>query len=159
MHVFTYGTLMFPEVWRAVVGREFETAPATAAGFAIYYVRDAVYPGITTTNSEMAAGSKNNEAKLTKADPVLGLIYFNVDAESLARLDVFEGDDYLRQPIEVTRTGNGERLLADSYVILPTKRHLLTDEPWTAEKFATRGDLARFVARYAGFERLTGGRD
>jgi hypothetical protein len=35
MHVFTYGTLMFPEVWQAVVGREFATIEGTAAEFAI----------------------------------------------------------------------------------------------------------------------------
>lgn len=139
MHVFTYGTLMFPEVWRAVVGKQYETAAATATGFEIYYVRDAVYPGIIAT----AHGA------------VAGLIYFDVDAESLARLDVFEGVDYHRQPIEVTRSDNGQILQADAYVIPPANRHLLTNESWSAEKFAARGDLARFVARYAGFERLT----
>lgn len=139
MHVFTYGTLMFPEVWRAVVGKEFETAAATAANFAIYYVRDAVYPGIIATPS----------------GTVPGLVYFDVDAESLARLDVFEGVDYHRQPIEVTRTDNVQILSADAYVIPPANSHLLTDESWSAREFAARGELARFVARYAGFERLT----
>lgn len=139
MHVFTYGTLMFPEVWRAVVGKQYETAAATAVGFAIYYVRDAVYPGVIATPS----------------GTVSGLVYFDVDADSLDRLDVFEGVDYHRQPIEVTRTDNGQILPADAYVIPPAHRHLLTNEPWSAREFAARGELARFVARYAGFERLT----
>jgi gamma-glutamylcyclotransferase (GGCT)/AIG2-like uncharacterized protein YtfP len=139
MHVFTYGTLMFPEVWRAVVGKQFETAAATAAGFKIYFVRDAVYPGIIGTPS----GS------------VTGMVYFDVDAESISRLDIFEGVDYHRQPIEITRSDNGQKLPADAYVIPTAHRHLLTNEPWSAQKFAARGELARFVARYAGFERLT----
>jgi gamma-glutamylcyclotransferase (GGCT)/AIG2-like uncharacterized protein YtfP len=139
MHVFTYGTLMFPEVWRAVVGKQYETVAATAAGFEIYYVRDAVYPGIIAA----AHGS------------VTGLIYFNVDAESLARLDIFEGEDYRRQQIQVTRSDNGQILQADAYVIPPANRQLLTNEPWSAQEFAARGELNRFVARYAGFERLT----
>jgi len=143
MHVFTYGTLMFPEVWRAVVGKEFETAAATADGFEIYYVREAVYPGIIA----MPNGS------------VSGVVYFNVDVESLDRLDVFEGDDYRRQPIEVTRSDNGLKITSDAYIIPPDHRHLLTNEPWSAKDFAARGDLARFVARYAGFERLTDDRD
>lgn len=139
MHVFTYGTLMFPEVWRAVVGKQFETAAAAAAGFEIYYVRDAVYPGIIAT----PRGS------------VPGLVYFDVDVESIARLDIFEGVDYYRQPVEVTRTDNAQSLQADAYVIPPANSHLLTNESWSAQEFAARGELARFVARYAGFERLT----
>jgi gamma-glutamylcyclotransferase (GGCT)/AIG2-like uncharacterized protein YtfP len=143
MHVFTYGTLMFPDVWRAVVGKEFETVAATAARFEIYYVRDAVYPGIIAA----ADGS------------VSGLVYLDVDTESIARLDAFEGNDYCRRQIEVTHSDDGQQLLADAYVIPPANRHLLTNEPWTAKKFAARGGLARFVARYAGFERLTDDRD
>jgi gamma-glutamylcyclotransferase (GGCT)/AIG2-like uncharacterized protein YtfP len=138
MHVFTYGTLMFPDVWRAVVGREFATVAATAAGFDIYCVRDAVYPGIVAVPDSS----------------VSGIVYLDVDPASIARLDAFEDDFYHRQTIEV-HGDDGSIVTADAYVVPSADRHLLTNEHWAAEKFAARGDLARFVARYAGFERLT----
>ena len=52
MHVFTYGSLMFPEVWRIVVGREFETVDGEVAGYSIFRVDDAEYPGITASDGE-----------------------------------------------------------------------------------------------------------
>ncbi len=138
MHVFTYGTLMFPEVWQTVVGRESASLLAHAPGFRIFRVMDAVYPGI------VAAGS---------TDVVAGILYLAVDDESFARLDRFESDFYQRRPILIT-TDDGRQLDAEAYIIPDQHRHLLTDETWTAEDFQSRGDLARFVARYAGFDRL-----
>ena len=75
MHVFTYGTLMYPEVWRAVVGREFATVGGRAAGFAIYRVQDAVFPGIIAATPQEAAP---------------GVVYLDVDQASVDRLDRFD---------------------------------------------------------------------
>ena len=86
MHVFTYGTLMFAEVWKAVVGRKFETIQGTAAGYAIYRVRGTVYPAMTTAS---------------ETSIVPGLVYLDVDAESIARLDRFEGPHYERLEIAI----------------------------------------------------------
>ena len=84
MHVFTYGTLMFPQVWEAVVGREFVSIAGRATGYAIFCVRDAVFPGI------VAAGDR---------DAVSGVVYLDVDQASLARLDLFEDDFYRRETL------------------------------------------------------------
>ena len=46
MNLFTYGTLMFPEVWQRIGVGDFSSIPATLPGFAIFRVRDAVFPGI-----------------------------------------------------------------------------------------------------------------
>src|SRR4051794_24181265 len=86
MHVFTYGTLMFPEVWRAVVGRHFESVEGRAAGYAIFRVRDAVFPGILAA----AEGSH-----------VSGVVYLDVDLPTLQRLDAFEDAFYERRAIPV----------------------------------------------------------
>lgn len=149
MHLFTYGTLMFPEVWRIVVGQEFETRPATLPGYEIRRVKDAVYPGIIHSSH-----LPPSPPPFPRSSSVLGLVYFNIDPASLARLDRFEGDDYRRLEVEVT-ANEGQSLTADTYVIPPEHRHLLTNEIWTSEDFSRRGDLARFVAKYRGFDRLT----
>jgi gamma-glutamylcyclotransferase (GGCT)/AIG2-like uncharacterized protein YtfP len=140
MHVFTYGSLMFPEVWSVVVGREFETVEGTAAGYAIYRVRDAVFPGI------VAAGDSST---------VRGLAYLDVDDESIARLDRFEDDFYDRLEVTVN-CADGQERKAGAYVVPPKNRHVVTTEPWTAEWFVSSGGLADFIARFQGFSRLGG---
>jgi gamma-glutamylcyclotransferase (GGCT)/AIG2-like uncharacterized protein YtfP len=135
MHVFTYGTLMFPEVWKAVVGRKFETIPGTAAGYAIYRVRGTVYPAMTT-------------ASVTSIVP--GLLYLDVDAESIVRLDRFEGPHYERLEIKID-CADGVSRQAATYVVPNERGHLLTTEPWTPESFLASGGLAQFIASYEGF--------
>jgi len=140
MYVFTYGSLMFPDVWRIVVGREFETVEGTAAGYSIFRVRDAAFPGITA-----AAGETT----------VRGLIYLDVDDASLERLDRFEDTFYDRLNLQID-CNDGERRGADAYVVSAKNRHVLTDEPWTAESFVSSGGLADFMRRFQGFSRLGG---
>ncbi len=139
-HVFTYGSLMFPEVWRIVVGREFETVEGTAAGYSIFRVRDAAFPGITAADGECS---------------VRGLVYLDVDDASLVRLDRFEDTFYDRLNLQIA-CNDGERRGADAYVVPAKNRHVLTDEPWTAESFVSSGGLADFMRRFQGFSRLGG---
>lgn len=138
MHVFTYGTLMFPEVWQAVVGRQFETIEGTAAGFAIFRVVDAVFPGL-------AAGGDQ--------DTVPGVVYLDVDHASLTRLDLFEDDFYDRQSLWV-QCVDGQRRAAEAYVVPPRNRHVLSDEPWLRAPFLASGGLEHFIRRFRGFERV-----
>jgi gamma-glutamylcyclotransferase (GGCT)/AIG2-like uncharacterized protein YtfP len=139
MHVFTYGTLMFPEVWQAVVGRSFTSVRGVLRGFAIYRVCDAVYPGIIASDATCV---------------VEGLVYLDIDAASITKLDAFEGDFYERQTIAVTCV-DGSELSPECYVVPHAMRHALTAEPWTAAEFVARGDLQRFTDKYAGFDRVT----
>ena len=138
MHVFTYGTLMFPEVWQAVVGREFAAVEGAAAGFAIFRVQDAVFPGIR------AAGD---------GDAVRGVVYLDVDAASLERLDVFEDDFYERQALWI-ECDDGQRRQANAYVVPAHNRTVLTDEPWDRHQFVASGGLENFINRFAGFSRV-----
>lgn len=154
-HLFTYGTLMFPEVWRIVVGREFETRPAVLPGHQIFRIAGAVYPGIIKASPPPAAFPPPPSTGSHPTPPfVRGLVYLHLDFASLARLDRFEGENYRRLSVDIT-TDDDQTLSADTYIIPPEHRQLLTDEVWTAEEFANRGDLARFVAKYAGFDRLS----
>ena len=45
--LFVYGTLLAPELRRAVVGRALDGTPAVLDGYACYRVRRAAYPAIT----------------------------------------------------------------------------------------------------------------
>jgi gamma-glutamylcyclotransferase (GGCT)/AIG2-like uncharacterized protein YtfP len=138
MHVFTYGTLMFPEVWQAVVGRQFVSLEGTAKGFAIYRVVDAVFPGI------VAVGER---------EMVRGVVYLDVDHASITRLDLFEDDFYERQTLWV-ECEDGQRRAAEAYVVPPQNRQVLTDEPWQRASFISSGGLEQFIRRFQGFQRV-----
>src|SRR4051812_22262963 len=141
MHVFTYGTLMFPEVWKTVVGRSFESIQAAAAGFEVFRVREAVFPGIIAGTGECS---------------VHGLLYLNVDPESMDRLDRFEDNFYERRAISVD-CSDGQRRVAEAYIVPPANRSLLTNEPWGRESFVASGGLEQFISRFAGFGRVANG--
>jgi gamma-glutamylcyclotransferase (GGCT)/AIG2-like uncharacterized protein YtfP len=141
MHVFTYGTLMFPQVWRAVTGREFATIGGTAKGFAIYRVGNAVFPGITPADADCI---------------VRGIVYLDVDDATLARLDRFEDDFYQRQTL-VIACDDGQKRAADAYVVTRERKGVLTAETWNGESFLASGGLEEFVRRFAGFGRVSGG--
>jgi gamma-glutamylcyclotransferase (GGCT)/AIG2-like uncharacterized protein YtfP len=138
MHVFTYGTLMFPEVWRAVAGRDFPAVGGHLASYAAYRVRDAVFPGIVET-----AGG----------DSVPGVLYLDVDEAAISRLDRFEDDFYVRRTLTIACDDGRERP-ADAYVVPASRREVLTDERWTREAFVASGGLEEFVRRFAGFGRI-----
>jgi gamma-glutamylcyclotransferase (GGCT)/AIG2-like uncharacterized protein YtfP len=140
MNVFTYGSLMFPEVWSAVVGRDFKTVKGTLAGYLIYRVREAVFPGIVLGDA---------------ASVVNGLVYLDVDEASITRLDRFEDDFYDRLQVTVN-CADGVRRSAGAYVVPAKNGHVMTSEPWTAKEFVSSGGLADFIARFQGFSRLGG---
>jgi gamma-glutamylcyclotransferase (GGCT)/AIG2-like uncharacterized protein YtfP len=138
MHVFTYGTLMYPEVWNAVVGGAFASAKGAAQGYAIFRVRDAVFPGITPAG---------------KSDQVRGVVYLDVDPVAVARLDRFEDDFYRRESVWV-ECEDGVGRSADAYVVPPENRSVLTSEVWRAEEFVASGGLDHFIRRFQGFARV-----
>jgi gamma-glutamylcyclotransferase (GGCT)/AIG2-like uncharacterized protein YtfP len=138
MHVFTYGTLMFREVWKAVVGREFTSVGGVATGFANYRVRDAVFPGMLAS----------------EFDRTHGVVYLDVDHSSVARLDLFEDDFYERQTIWV-ECDDGHRRAADAYVVPPANQSVLTVERWDANQFIESGGLDEFIRRFQGFGRVS----
>jgi len=123
--VFTYGSLMFPEVWHRVVRGDYRSAQATLAGHARFALKDETYPGVVVQpESEVA-----------------GLLYFDVSAADVAALDAFEGHEYRRVPVGV-RLDSGEIVDAQTYLyLLPEK---LSDSPWMPEAF----QMERFIGSY-----------
>ena len=138
MNVFTYGTLMFPEVWQMVVGRTFPTVKASLDCHSVLKIHGAVYPGMVRTDDASIAQ---------------GLAYLDVDAAAFKRLDLFEGDTYSRELVTITCADGHERD-AYTYLVRDDQRHVLTGNPWTAQEFLVRGGLKQFLARYVGFGRV-----
>lgn len=131
MDVFTYGSLMFDPVWRRVVAGACPSEPARLAGWARRRVRGETYPALVPQ-----AGGR-----------VEGVLYRQVAPDDLARLDAFEGDDYLRRDVTVL-TAAGP-VTAQVYAWKAGNARLL-DEDWLPTRFLEEG-MARFIERYPGF--------
>jgi gamma-glutamylcyclotransferase (GGCT)/AIG2-like uncharacterized protein YtfP len=127
MNFFTYGSLMFPDVWHRVAGSVFPTCPALLSGFAAWKVRGETYPGLAPAPEETTGG----------------VLHLGVTPEAAARLDAFEGPFYERRSVEV-HLPDGTRAPAFAYVVVPTHRHELETVLWDAEDFR-RFHLAKFL--------------
>jgi len=118
MNIFAYGTLMIPAVMYAATARHFRFKKAMLRGYARFTVKGESYPGI-----------------IPQADAITGgIIYLNVDEQSLERLDAFEGELYQRTPIRV-ETEREEILNAETYVIKPEYRGFLSSKGWDTKEF------------------------
>jgi len=127
-HVFTYGTLLFPEVMAAVAGRAYAATPATLGGFARFCVRDAVYPGAVED-----AGAE-----------IRGVLYRDVDEAALLHLDRFEGELYERRRVLVACDGDPSETAGYVYVVVRALQHRLDRRPWDPERFR-RDHLASYL--------------
>ena len=135
MKIFVYGTLMISEVMYAVTTREFRFKNTVLRGYARFAVKGECFPGI-----------------LPVADAATeGLIYFDVDELSLARLDAFEGELYQRTPVPV-ETEKDEILNAETYVIKPEYRGYLSSEEWNVKEFNQK-HLGAFLETYQSFQK------
>ncbi|MFC7297963.1 gamma-glutamylcyclotransferase family protein [Herminiimonas aquatilis] len=125
MHIFTYGSLMFPQIWQRVVRGNYRSAPATASGYARYALADDTYPG-------MIARPQTT---------VEGVLYFDVDAHDVAALDAFEGNEYRRDQIDVV-IDSSEIVIACTYIYMAEQR--LSSLPWEPQAF----QMSRFIGSY-----------
>lgn len=116
--LFTYGTLEISRVMHAVTGRSFRSTPAILSDFARFVIRGETYPGIFRED-----GSQ-----------VTGILYEKVDRESLALLDLFEGDLFRRERVRVA-TPSRSRVDAYTYVVPADHRLAFSTRPWDREAF------------------------
>jgi gamma-glutamylcyclotransferase (GGCT)/AIG2-like uncharacterized protein YtfP len=136
MRLFAYGTLMEPAVLSAVTGQQFPSRPAVLHEYARYRVRNAVYPGLLP---EPVAVTR-------------GVLYDEMDADTLARLDAFEGAlyDRLSLSVDVDDTpGARTPVTAEVYVIRPTARRHLSPDRWDFAVFR-RLHLATYLGQCPG---------
>lgn len=137
--VFVYGSLMYLPVWGQVVKGVYACKAATANGFQRYAVPGETYPAMVRT-----AGAA-----------VRGLVWLDVNADDIARLDAFEGSEYAREEINIEIEGTGEVLLADTYLWL--KPDVLVGELWQVARFEAEG-MQQFLGKHVGNWNTTGQR-
>ncbi|HXH71763.1 MAG TPA: gamma-glutamylcyclotransferase [Mariprofundaceae bacterium] len=131
MHLFTYGSLMFDDVWQKLAVGQYATLPASLSGYARKCVNDDSYPVVFKSDVKMT---------------VDGLLYLNVTPQDFAVLDEFEGEYYTREVVEV-RLSEGTPLLAATYVLKDAYRHIASDQDWDVDCFANVG-IHHFLERY-----------
>ncbi len=134
INLFTYGSLMCSDIMIKVSGCHADFSPARLNNFFRSNIRDREYPGITPRSGAM----------------VTGVLYHNLSFEAIQRLDVFEGELYQRQFVEVVTERHGI-LKVMTYVIKHQYRNLLTDEEWSFNYFLAVGKK-RFEETYTGFQ-------
>jgi gamma-glutamylcyclotransferase (GGCT)/AIG2-like uncharacterized protein YtfP len=134
MHIFTYGSLMFPEVWTTVVHGNYERQPARLYGYQRCCIKGETYP------AAIAAGLE---------DYIDGQLYLNVDAEDQQRLDRFEGEDYEKATAPLI-LAEGGIVMAQLYLYRHHQR--LEMREWDQAWFEREG-IKQFLAEYGGFER------
>lgn len=125
MHIFTYGSLMFPEVWQRVVQGHYRFASAAVDGYARFTVAGETYPGMVARTGAT----------------VSGVLYFDVDERDIAALDTFEGEDYRRETVRMV-LDDGSSAEAGTYLYLPPQK--LLESPWDPERF----QVERFIGTY-----------
>ena len=133
--LFAYGTLMLPEVLRAVTARTFPGREAVLVGFARLGVRGETYPALVERRDAVTRG----------------MLYEGLDSATLERLDVFEGELYERRRVRV-RDDDQRQQDAFTYVVPERFHAILGAEPWDPEVFRTR-HLQTFLDGYPGFAR------
>lgn len=137
MNLFTYGTLMVPEIMHQVAGCVLDSIEVTLAGYVRYGVQGEQYPGLAQK----------------EGCSVDGVLYLDVDAEALKRLDIFEGRMYSRDAVKVVQKDGQGQLDAMVYVFKPEYAHLLTGEAWDFLGFLQRGRKI-FENEYEGYGEL-----
>jgi gamma-glutamylcyclotransferase (GGCT)/AIG2-like uncharacterized protein YtfP len=115
--VFTYGSLIVPEVWALVAGRRHGSEPAILGGYKRRALHGVPYPGIFPAPAEQ----------------VEGILWHGVEPEEMLRLDDFEGDLYERITTEVNV--GAERIAAEAYVVGAAHEGMLSHEPWDEARF------------------------
>jgi gamma-glutamylcyclotransferase (GGCT)/AIG2-like uncharacterized protein YtfP len=130
-HLFTYGSLMFAPVWRKVAKPHYRTSEETIRGYVRYTVAGEHYPAVIGTPH-------------LPLSTLTGRVYWDIDAEDIARLDRFEGDDYKRVSVQ---TVSGQTV--SLYLFIASER--LSMKPWDPKAFEENG-MKPFLERYAGFD-------
>ena len=128
MRLFCYGTLQYPRLMARVSGLRRHAQPAILDDYACYALTAAVYPGIRPE-----PGARTS-----------GVIYDGINASGLARLDRFEGNEYVRERVQV-QTAGAQRQQAWVYVIHPQLYASLSDRAWDCAWFE-RHHLAAWLS-------------
>ena len=124
MNVFTYGSLMYPEVFSSVTLASPRCLGVCLDGWSRHAIQGKTYPGAVP-----AAGAT-----------ITGVLWLDLSDEAMQRLDRFEGNEYARQRVWIGLAG-GERIAAQIYRWRDIASLLPTD--WSSDEFE-RHHLSEF---------------
>jgi gamma-glutamylcyclotransferase (GGCT)/AIG2-like uncharacterized protein YtfP len=130
MNLFIYGTLIVPEIWRRVVGRDCRRQSALVRGMRVVRATGELYPVMVATEDEHSAAS--------------GYVVFDVTAKDIAALDDYESAIYDRIAVQA-ELDSGELVDAQTYLLPRRSIARASEEPWTLDWFEREG-LSRYLA-------------
>lgn len=131
MHLFTYGSLMYPQVWSRVMSNTHPSRAATITGYSRRQLPGEVYPALVPD-----ADSSVN-----------GVLYSGLTQAEFARLDLFEGKDYQRiSVLAVPETGTE----VETFVYVYAHPEHVSEFLWDPARFEAEG-LQHFLDTYEGW--------
>ena len=137
MNLFTYGSLMYSNVWESIVTGHYRSGSAQLRGYTRRCVVGEDYPVIIPASD---------------CDLVTGTLYFDLNNADIALLDQFEGEPYIRTGLEVDL--GSQTAAAEVYLLNPSNSQIVSEEAWDQVAFEQQG-LNRFIESYQGFMRTT----
>ncbi len=135
-NLFAYGTLMCEDIMEEVSGCRLSCVPGTVRGYSRRSVRGEHYPALV----------------LDEEGRVEGVVYRNLPNSAWDCLDRFEGEMYVRQPVQI-ELNDGATLPATTYVVRPEFLHRLEESEWDFVDFLSNGK-ERFRRDYRGYQQL-----
>jgi gamma-glutamylcyclotransferase (GGCT)/AIG2-like uncharacterized protein YtfP len=134
MNIFTYGSLMFEQVWTVVVAGTYRKTNARLFGYQRRQIRGEAYPALVSGTAD---------------DQVDGVVYLDVGQRDAARLDRFEGAYYGKRK-ETCSLPDGSGISAWVYVFKEEFAELVEPQTWDPEWFEKNG-IHTFMAAYQGY--------
>jgi gamma-glutamylcyclotransferase (GGCT)/AIG2-like uncharacterized protein YtfP len=134
MNIFTYGSLMFEQVWSTVVNGTYSRSKARLFGYQRRKLSGETYPALIPG---------------TRDDHVDGIVYFKIDPNDRERLDQFEGVYYAKK-LETCILPDQRLVSAYVYVFKQEYSALVGEDSWNPEWFERIG-IHRFMAAYGGY--------
>lgn len=132
--LFTYGSLKFPEVMHALLGRQLRYECAVLHNFARYCLTAKIYPGLVFEPDAFVEGT----------------LYFDLAEAELALLDQFEGERYQRTICRCAATSREQECFV--YVTAAAARPEVLSAPWDEGAFRTH-KLRGYCEMCAAFRR------
>jgi hypothetical protein len=127
--LFTFGSLMYPRVWQAIVEDAHASAEAYLHGFKRNVIKYDSYPVLVPSGG----------------NTLVGRLYFGIAGKDFYKLDAFEGQYYWRKLVYVSI--NEQCHLTHTYFLKPKFSHLASNREWSSEKFF-KSHLPNFCARF-----------
>lgn len=124
-NIFTYGILMFEEIWSQVVAGKYRKLPAILGGYDRKMARGEKFPVLFPH---------------ALSSQVEGFVYLDISDADLKKLDYFEGEYYFRKSVEVLVLESG-KLPAAVYVLKEEYYSIISNRDWDPEHFRTQGNI------------------